>query len=81
MAPKCRKMTPKSFQELSWPLLDRSWPDLGASWSGLEAPEVDLGSILSVLRLSWGHLEASWDDLRALPRPLGRHKGAEISAT
>ena len=43
IAPKCRKMTPKSFQEPSWPLLDRSCGILGRSWRLFGRSWGDLG--------------------------------------
>ena len=58
MAPRCRKMTPKSFQEPSWPLLDRSWGILGRSWR--------------ILGRSWGLLGRSGADLGRLRTILGR---------
>ena len=71
MAPKCRKMTPKSFQEPSWPLLDRSWGILGRSWrilgrswGLLGRSGADLGRLRTILGRSWGVLRRSWSDLR-----------------
>ena len=84
MAPKCRKMTPKSFQQPSWPLLDRSWGILGRSWRILGRSWrlsvrswADLGRLWTILGRSWGLLGPifgvlgrSWGDLGAiLERP------------
>ena len=79
MAPKSRMMTPKSFQEPSWPLLDRSGGILGRSrrilgrsWGLLGRSGADLGHLRTILGRSWGLfgpilgvLGRSWGDLRA----------------
>ena len=49
MAPKCRTMAPRSFQEPSEPLLGRSWSLLGRSWSLLGRSWAALGSLLAAL--------------------------------
>ena len=67
MAPKCRKMAPRWFQEPSWPLLVALGPLLGRSWPLLAA----LGSLL----VSWADLGASWGDLGAILSDLGRSWG------
>ena len=80
MAPKCRKMAPRSFQEPSSPLLVALGPLLrllrailgrrGAIWA---ASWGDLKASWGELRPSGGDLEASWRDLGAI---LGAQEGA-----
>ena len=67
MAPKCRKMAPRSFQEPSWPLLVALGPLLGRSWPLLAA----LGSLLVRLEPLPADLGASWGDLGAVLKTLG----------
>ena len=76
MAPKCRKMAPRSFQEPSWPLLVALGPLLGllrailgrreAIWGASWAILGDLGTSWGELRPSGGDLGASWRDLQAI---------------
>ena len=63
MAPTCRKMAPRSFQEPSWPLLVALGPLLGLLRAILGslvaiggASKGDLGEILAVLARSWSPL-------------------------
>ena len=77
MAPKSRKMTPKSFQEPSWSLLDRSggilgrsWRILGRSWGLLGRSGADLGRLRTILGRSWRLLGPLGADL-GVPRTRG----------
>ena len=92
MAPKSRMMTPKSFQEPSWLLLDRSegilgrsWRILGPSWGLLERSWADLGRLRTILGRSWGLfgpilgvLGRSWGDLGApwVPKKSPHHSNS-----
>ena len=69
MAPKCRKMAPRSFQESSWPLLVALGSLLGRSWPLLAA----LGSLLV-------HLGLILEPLGAILGDLGAIKGAQEGA-
>ena len=82
MAPKCRKMAPRSFQEPSWPLLVALGPLLGllrailgrlvAIWGPSEG---DLGAILVVLAQSWALWDRSWGVIGGSWGDLGRPRG------
>ena len=93
MAPKCRKMAPRSFQEPSWPLLvalgpllGRSWPLLGRSWPLLARSWCVLGRFWPILEplgailgRSWGVIGGSWGDLGG-PREVKQQRGAAVLA-
>ena len=93
MASKSRMMTPKSFQEPSWPLLDRSggilgrsWRILGRSWGLLGGSGADLGCLRTIFGRSWGLLGPilgvlgrSWGDLRASWGAQGSAQSPQLS--
>ena len=87
MAPTCRNMAPRSFQEPSWPLLGALGPLLGRSsplLAALGSLLVRLGLILeplgTILGRSWGILERSWGILGRSRAPKRNPPSAESLA-
>ena len=72
MAPKSCMMIPKSYQEPSWPLLDRSGGISGRSWGLLGRSGADLGHLRAILVASWAVLGRSWALLGPILAVLGR---------
>ena len=60
MAPKCRKMAPRWFQEPSWPLLVALGPPLGLLRAILGRREAIWGPLRAILERSWSVLARTW---------------------